>query len=74
MWWCYRTPSKGWGCEEIPQTKQSGHAPRSGSEIKNGSIAKDGMPESFKMSDSPGSELDPAVDNRRPVPAPEHSN
>jgi len=42
------------------KTQQSGHAPRSGPVVKNGSSAKDGAPEA-QMRDKPGGELDPEV-------------
>jgi len=44
--------------------QQSGHAQRSGPEVKNGRIAKDGAPERLKCGINPG-ELDPAVADRR---------
>jgi len=44
VWWCYPTPSEGWGGDSM-ETQQSGHAPRSGPEVKNESSAKDGAPE-----------------------------
>jgi len=41
-WWCYPTPSKGgmgaW--RNSTETQQSGYAPRSGPEVKNGSSTK----------------------------------
>jgi len=43
-WWCYPTPSEGWGSST--ETQQSVHSPRSGPEVKNGrSGAEDGAPE-----------------------------
>jgi len=42
-WWCYPTPSEGWGREG-----QSGYAPRSGPEVKNGNRAKDGATERLR--------------------------
>jgi len=46
-WWCYPTPSEGWGAwRNSTDTQQSGHSPRSGPKVKNGrSGAEDGAPE-----------------------------
>jgi len=32
-WWCYPTPSEGWGRGGTPKTQQSCYAPRSGPEV-----------------------------------------
>jgi len=46
-WWCYPTPSEGWGRGRTPRRPNSRDTPpRTGPEIKNGrSSAKDGAPE-----------------------------
>jgi len=36
------------GVEKLHKTQQSGHAPRSGLKVKNGSSAKDGAPERLR--------------------------
>jgi len=63
-WWCYPNPRRN-----STETQHSGHAQRSGPEIKNGrSGANDGAPERLKCGsrdDPEGGELDPAVDVRR---------
>jgi len=47
------------------ETQQSGHAPRSGPEVKNGkSSAEDGAPEA-QIRDNPEGELDPAEGVRK---------
>jgi len=38
-WWCYPTFSEEWGRGAIPRIQQSGHASRSGPEIKNRRIS-----------------------------------
>jgi len=43
------------------ETQQSSHAPRSGSEIKNGSSAKDGCVGETHMRENPEGELDRAM-------------
>jgi len=41
-WWCYPPPSEGWGRDGTPwRPKQSGHALRSGPEVKNDSTKND---------------------------------
>jgi len=57
-WWCYLTPSEGWGrdAEELYGDLTVG--PRL--KIKNGSSAKDGEPERFRCQDNQGVESDSA--------------
>jgi len=54
---------KGGGVKELRGAQQTGHAPMSGTEVKNGrSSAKDG---DAQMQDNPEGELDPADDVHR---------
>jgi len=49
-WWCHPTSSEGWGeWRNSKEIQHSGHAPRSGPEVKNGrSSAKAGVPERLR--------------------------
>jgi len=54
-------PFRGLGAwRNSTETKQPGHAQRSGPEVKNGSSAKDGAPRRAQMWNNPGGESDPA--------------
>jgi len=48
-WWCYQTPSEGWGLEELHGDPTVGPRPNSGPEIINGrGSIKDGAPEKLR--------------------------
>jgi len=48
-WWCYPTLPKDGSAEELTEVQQSVHAPRAGSEVKNGSSAKGSAPERLRF-------------------------